>query len=293
MNNLEIIYNYKENDELRLSFNQLANSVFGIDFENYYQSGFWKDRYLCYSYLDNNKVVSNVSANLLDLVLNGERFSAVQIGTVMTHPEYRDRGLAKELMNYVLQRYESSREIIYLFANQTVLEFYPKFGFKPIRERQFIAEVKTRNVNGKPLRKLDMSNKDDLKLIIRLAVERKPVSQILGVENAQHLLFFYCLYAYSDDLYYLEDLEIIIIFKVEQREIHIYDVISHENIGFDPIINRIAFSGIDQVVFHYTPDYPDVAVEAVPLEGYHDTFFVRSQSVEIPEFIRYPIIAHA
>jgi len=290
---LEIIHDYKENDELRLSFNQLANSIFGIDFENYYKSGFWKDRYICYSYLDNGKIVSNVSANLLDLVLNGERISAFQIGTVMTHPEYRSQGLAKELMNFVLRRYEDSSDLIYLFANQTVLEFYPKFGFKPIRERQFIAKVKNRNMDVKPFRKLDMSNQDDLNSIIRIAVERKPVSQIFGVENAQHLLFFYCLYAYSDNLYYLEDLEIIIIFQVKRREIHIYDVISRENIGFDPIINRIAFNGIEKVIFHYTPDYQDVAVEAVPLEGYHDTFFVKSKSVKIPEFLRYPTIAHA
>ena len=42
---LEIVKNYRENEELRHSFQALAMEIFGIDFESWYQHGFWTERY--------------------------------------------------------------------------------------------------------------------------------------------------------------------------------------------------------------------------------------------------------
>jgi hypothetical protein len=87
VNELKLIHNYKDIAEYRQSFNQLAKSTFGIDFEKWYKNGFWDDRYICYSYRDEDKVVANVSINKMDVILEGERKRVLQIGTVMTHPE--------------------------------------------------------------------------------------------------------------------------------------------------------------------------------------------------------------
>lgn len=38
-----IIKNYRDNKELRQSFNELARQTFDIDFEDWYQNGFWSD----------------------------------------------------------------------------------------------------------------------------------------------------------------------------------------------------------------------------------------------------------
>ena len=80
-----MVSDYKENPVYRQSFNRLADRVFGIDFEKWYQDGFWNDRYICYSYLHQNEIVSNVSVSLLDLIINSQSHPAALIGTVMTH----------------------------------------------------------------------------------------------------------------------------------------------------------------------------------------------------------------
>lgn len=40
-------------------------------------------------------------------------------------------------MNKVLEEYENKYDYMYLFANESVLDFYHKFGFKPVEEHLF------------------------------------------------------------------------------------------------------------------------------------------------------------
>ncbi|MBV7504031.1 GNAT family N-acetyltransferase [Bacillus sp. sid0103] len=102
MKALSFIKNYQDNKGLRGSFNQLALNTFGIEFENWYQNGYWTEKYMPYSFVDHNQVVANVSVNLLNLVINAEEKQAIQIGTVMTHPNYRNKGLSRRLIEMVL-----------------------------------------------------------------------------------------------------------------------------------------------------------------------------------------------
>jgi hypothetical protein len=88
MTSFAMVHDYKKNDDLRKSFNELAQRIFGIDFEVWYQGDYWNDNYICYSYTDHGRVIANVSVNTLQLVVNGQRINALQIGTVMTHPDY-------------------------------------------------------------------------------------------------------------------------------------------------------------------------------------------------------------
>ena len=73
MNELNYMKDYKNDENLRKSFNELATMVFGINFEDWYQKGFWNNRYIPFSYIDGDKVVANVSVNVLNLVINGEK----------------------------------------------------------------------------------------------------------------------------------------------------------------------------------------------------------------------------
>ena len=91
MSTYEFIKDYKTNDQYRLSFNNLAMETFGIDFETWYQQGHWNENYICYSYLKEDRVISNVSLNTMELMLDGKKQKAIQIGTVMTDPPTEDK----------------------------------------------------------------------------------------------------------------------------------------------------------------------------------------------------------
>jgi transposase len=53
-------------------------------------------------YIDHDEVIANVSVSELQMLIEGQEVSALQIGTVMTHPEYRGKGLARKLMECVI-----------------------------------------------------------------------------------------------------------------------------------------------------------------------------------------------
>ena len=125
-----IVKGYCADDALRRSFDALAQRTFGLTFEDWYQNGFWGDDYVPYSVVVDGAVAANVSVNRTDFVLDGEKKRFIQLGTVMTDERYRGRGMIRRLMAEVERDCAGKADGVYLFANDTVLDFYPKFGFR-------------------------------------------------------------------------------------------------------------------------------------------------------------------
>lgn len=289
---LKLIYNYKNNPLYRRSFFELAKKTFGIEFENWFNRGFWNENYISYSFLDADKVVANVSVNKMNLVLEGNRKNALQIGTVMTHPDYQKRGISKELMNIVLNEYEKEYDFIYLFPNQSALDYYPRFGFKSIEQSSFsinINEIKSTKGEG---RSLDVFKDKDIGIIRKLNTERRPISNIFGIENAEHILFFYTYNGFDKYFYYLEQENIIVIYSQENDIIHIYDVITKGEIDFYELLNKIRLNNAKKVVFHFTPDLLNIEVEPDKI-GDEDVLQIKSASAFINKSFKYPKIAQA
>ena len=137
----KIVKAYKENKTLRNSFNELAKKTFDLDFEDWYQNGYWKEQYNPYSIVFNNRVIANVSVNDMEFEIDEKRKRYIQLGTVMTEPKYRNRGLIRKLMQEIEQDFKEKIDGYFLFANDSVLEFYPKFGFQKCNEYRYSKAV--------------------------------------------------------------------------------------------------------------------------------------------------------
>jgi len=288
------ISDYKNSEKYRLSFNDLASKVFGINFENWYREGFWNERYVCYSFADGGMVVSNVSANMMDLTLGGEIKKAVQIGTVMTHPDYRGMGLSSKLMNIVLSEYTSKCDFIYLFANESAYSFYPGFGFGEARESSFSFEPEScRGESALNWRKLDIKNVKDLEILKRLAAGRAPVSAKLGVAKDSHLIMFYCLNFYSDDIYYIPRADTAVICRIENGALYIYDVLFETACDTASVLNAaIGNSGAHKVIFMFTPDLFASGLKGICEEKDYK-LFVRPREQNFPREFTFPRLSHA
>jgi predicted N-acetyltransferase YhbS len=284
---------YKNDEKLRESFNELATLVFGIHFEDWYQKGYWNHRYIPFSYTRENKVIANVSVNLLDFVIKGKKKRAIQIGTVMTHPDYRNQGLSACLMNKVLEEYKHQYDFMYLYANKTVLDFYPKFGFKPVDEYQFSMDYRSSQVDSTGIRKLDSRKIEDLNLIYQYASERIPVSKLFATENSQGLLMFHCIYVFGNHLYYLENEDVIVIFEQEGNQVHIFDIVSKEEVNIESILSKITNSNHNKIVFHYTPEYEDINTQTEIFNGDEVLFVKTSGSNQFPLHVKHPITSQA
>src|SRR6185437_7822671 len=130
MGKLTFISDYKKNDSYRRSFNQLACATFGLDFESWYQYGFWNDQYICHSYVDEGRVVANVSTLQTQLMINNERKEAVQLVTGMTHSAYRKQGLMGALVKKLVHLHEKQSDCLYiLIDNKLLIPFWRELGF--------------------------------------------------------------------------------------------------------------------------------------------------------------------
>jgi predicted N-acetyltransferase YhbS len=291
MHELRLVKGYKEQEALRKSFNQLASQIFGINFENWYQKGYWTDKYVPYSFTDGNKVVASISVNIIDMLIKGEQKRGLQIGTVMTHPDHRNKGLSRKLMNTILEDYENKYDIMYLFANDTVLNFYPKFGFKEVTEHQFSVEITGGKSNQTAYRKLDGTKDEDLHFIYQFASKRVPVSNHFNSENTKELLMFYCMYVFSHDIYYLENEGAIVIYKKEAEQLHIFDIISDRETNMRDILEQIADPNTKKAVFHFTPNCEGIPMEKEAFKG-SEVLFVKSE-LSLPADFKHPITAQA
>ena len=125
-----IKYAYRDNKELRDSFNELAEKVFGLNFEGWYQNGFWKEAYDPYSVIEDGKVVSNISVNRCDMNYKGKIFHLIQLGTVMTDPDYRGKGYAQDAIRAVEDIYGKDHWCLdTILQEKGNLHLYEKMGY--------------------------------------------------------------------------------------------------------------------------------------------------------------------
>ncbi|KGP91789.1 hypothetical protein N780_15530 [Pontibacillus chungwhensis BH030062] len=291
---LQLVSNYKDDAKKRKSFNDLAILTFGISFEEWYQKGFWNERYIPYSFVQGDQVIANVSVNLIDLVIDGQLRMAVQVGTVMTHPDYRNQGLSSRLMKKVLQEYEDACDFFYLFANQSVLDFYPKFGFQEVKEQTYsMSYSPPYPYLYSKLKKLDGTNLRDLSCIYEFAADRVSASEKFGAINAHGILMFHCLYDFPDDIYYIQEDDCIVIFKQQGGTLHLYDIISKEQVQLEKILPKIANGNDLTIIFHFTPELTEWPMRSERLNG-DDVLYVKSTgNGAYPELVKHPVVSQA
>ncbi|WP_019424540.1 GNAT family N-acetyltransferase [Paenibacillus sp. OSY-SE] len=296
MSQYTFIHNYKHITEYRRSFNRLAHSVFGIDFEAWYARGCWDDRYVCYSFHDGLDIVANASVTHMDYMLEGMPYKALQIGTVMTHPDARNLGLSRQLLEKILSDHEQEYDFIYLFANPDVLQFYPKFGFAPMRETSYYVRYLLGKTGRNAARKLNIDEAAEWELIVQKAAARIPVSRRCGVVHAESILLWYCMNIFSDHIYYIDDCDAVVIAERREQDLHVYDVVAERKLSLDEWLHHLAdhfaAEGEYRVIFHFTPDFDDIRPLSYEWDQ-PDTLFVKTDHVSLPAGIRFPMTAQA
>lgn len=313
---MKLISHYRENDLFRNSFIELAHEIFGINFSRWHELGYWGNRYIPYSYADGDKIVANVSVNKLDFIVEGESCRALQIGTVMTHPDYRSKGLSASLMNHILEEYKDQYDFMYLFANDSVLDFYPKFGFERVGEFLYSMKIGSGNETGflypkynssgsaeeskyasasseKVLRKLDIANTEDLQLVEKMVYERIPVSKVFGTANSGGITMYHVLNVFTKSLYYSEQEDAVVIFSKEDHTVHLIDVVSKAPVNMERILAAIADGVTNEIVFHYTPDYEDLEYSLRPYKRDGALFVRINGSRSFPRNVKHPVTSEA
>ncbi|MBQ7775007.1 MAG: GNAT family N-acetyltransferase [Lachnospiraceae bacterium] len=286
----QVINNYRKDEVLRRSFNELAGKTFGLNFEPWYQRGFWGENYNPYSIVLDGKVVANVSVNKTDMVINGEVKHFLQLGTVMTDEAYRNRGLSRCIMEQIMADYENKMDGMYLFGNDNVLEFYPKFGFVPAKE--YLYTKKVANTGECRLEKIVMDNEQAWKLLVE-AIKGSTFPYKMYMINNPELIMFYVSSFMKESVYYHKDSDTYVIAEVEGENLFIHNVFSGRVQDLETVIGWFG-QAVKEVTLGFAPwDGTDYNVAEFHEEDC--TFFVRGEQLAVMERekLRIPSLSHA
>jgi GNAT superfamily N-acetyltransferase len=285
------VVDYKNDDRLRKNLNSLTSKVYGFDFEDWYLNGYWGDYYIPYSLLDGDSIVSNISVNVINFLVKGEERTYIQIGTVLTVQENRNQGLSRFLLEKVLAEWRGKCDLIYLFANDSVLDFYPKFGFNRVEEYQYSKEIDL-EVSLSDVTKLNMSDNENKKFLRDKINLSFPYSQVSVIENPSIVMFYYTAFL-EDNVYYVKDLDAIAIADIEQDTLYLKDVFCEKEESLDRLISELINQDIKKVVLGFTPKDKTSFDENILIS--EDVLFILDDRWGLfdNEKLQFPVLSHA
>lgn len=238
---MELISNYMRDDTYRHMLNELTQKTFGFDFESWVTQGYFEGDYIPYSFVDDGRIISNVSANRMKFMQNGTMKYYIQIGTVMTDENYRKQGLAAQLMKHVIEAYEQECDGIYLFGDLSALDFYQKMNFKVANQYRYYVKDNVCNCEKtgerfKPIRDLGDEIKKSYLDMVRNSVHHSSFEQI----NKYGLQMFYT--AGLDDVFYAEDIECFIVLEQEECAV-LKSVLCNRKVALADVLKRMDLEG--------------------------------------------------
>jgi GNAT superfamily N-acetyltransferase len=283
-----IFENYRNDPNLINKYFDFIGQVFqGISFNQWYKKGFWTEQYIPFSIMESDKIISNVSAAFLNIIIQDKLYKAVQLGAVGTLPEYRNRGLSAYLMNYVIDKYKESVDFFFLYANETVLKFYPQFGFRELKEKIFIQESEIPRSDYCAV-KLNITKDKDYQLIFNLIKERKNLTRISGAEDYSYITMWHIFNTYPENLYYIGEEDVLIIKDEKNNILNIREIIFREAFNLKKTLSGIMESPeIEYIHYHFPPDQIGYHYDKIINETSH--LFILGKLELNNQLIKFPV----
>jgi GNAT superfamily N-acetyltransferase len=280
----------RDDETARRGFLSLAKAVFSLDFTPWLEGGWWGGDYIPHALLDGDKVVANVSVNIIGSSWRGEAKRFIQLGTVMTDPDYRGRGLARRLMEEVTARYRNLCDGMYLYANDSVLDFYPKFGFERAEEWQYRKPVQR---SGLPVRKLNMDDEEDRQNLLNAYQKYGNPCSALPVVGNTGLLMFYCAQFLKDCVYEIPSLGCVAVAEFDGDTMLLSDVFGADA-PLTEVLSALATEGTKSAALGFTPAHaPGFVCE--PRREAGATMFAEGTLIPLlrKNRVMFPLLSHA
>lgn len=288
------------------SFDALAHRVFGIRFEWWRQAGLWGGAYRPHVLARDGAVVACVGQNTITFRAKGENKSTVQLGTVMTDPALRGRGLAAWLMRRVLDSLPADTGLVYLYANDGARDFYLPFGFEAAQEWAFSLPGQAAAHGGATpcaARRLDLENADDLALVHRAAALGNPCADPAMRDNPG-LTLFHCLSWLRQSLYYVQNQNAVAAAEREEGVLRCLEVLGPPAVRLDRVLAALCGpdvqGGVQRIQLGFAPAAGslgslDAQLNTQPLAQPDTTFMVLKGSEDFVTAgrVRLPELSHA
>ena len=286
----QLLSEFRDEKEIREQFYELPKTMFYLDFKPWYEAGYWGDQYNPHCLLDNGRPVSNISVYHQKFMIDGEEKHLIQIGGVCTYEEYRNQGLSRCIMEEIIEEYKDQCDGIFLMANDSVLDFYPKFGFKESKEHQYVTYCKEVSQN-EHVRKLDPENEDDCKLVMEKMKEVNAHIQLATV-NQSELAMLYWKILKITEFYYIEELAVVAAMKCDENQVLIDNI--YGNVPIDEVITALCNKENTKFILGFKP----IELNTYEVEVFKEedcTLFILNKELKSTfdtKQLKFPVISH-
>ena len=289
----------RDHEGRRRSFNALTRRTFHFDFREWYASGHWGESYIPHVLLDGERVLSNVSVNLMRFDDCGRERNYIQLGTVMTDPDFRGQGLNREIMERVLEEYAGRADGIYLFGNDSAVDYYPKFGFVPVKEYESWMPCRENGAEPYGLKKLDPDRPEHRRRLCGLMEEyeiredARNENDGLYLSDNMGLYWFWIAAEYGKQICYIPETGNCAVLSYNGKKLYITQIFGKQKLDLFRLAKSFG-EDVEEVVLEYTP----ADREAFQTREYREedcTLFVLGQELlrTEQEKMRFPAMSHA
>lgn len=272
---------------MRAAFYALTQSVFGFSLEPWQRAGCWSDVYTCHSLMSGDLMVANASTTRQTLLVGGRQVPAVQVGTVATLPHYRNRGLSRVLMERILAKHAG--EAMFLFANDSVVDFYPRFGFRrkdPAEMQPIWSDGGQAAQPGESLQKIAPTDSRIPVLVAAHAV-RSPVFDV----ERDSIALFHVLQVYPEHVHYAPGLDALIIAERNGVVLDVYDILAARAPAPERLLVQLCRDGVREIRYHFMPDGFGLPFRMIPYRPRDTHFFVNEAFPVIGAPFIFPVTA--
>ncbi len=215
--------------------------------------------------LVNGEVVSHVGFLEYPLIIQGRQYKVGALHAICTQEAHRNQGLASELIQEALEWAKGRYAFVVLFTE--IPQFYRQLSFHPIQEYRF--HLRCQHPKGSRHLTPVISPKDH-SLFVQLFKTRAPLSNQMWVKDEGTIASFNTLFATYPvywSLYYSSSFNGFLSYLVEDRTLHLFDVIADKIPSLDLILDHLP-TPIEDIYFYFSPDR--LTDQAVPQPYLYD-----------------------
>ncbi len=276
---MEIVFCNHNDPDYQRGLNALLSKVF-FSFDFWFALHLWDAQYESYAIVEDGQFVSNICVFKSRILLRGQEHLALSIGAVCTLPDYRGRGYSRMLMEHIIARYPGVP--MYLSANQSVVDFYPRFGFLRVAERLPVSACCVDNATSA----VRITPQD----VRQYLADRRNLSEMLDMRNSFPLSMFHLHSgAYDNMLYTLPALGALLVAEQNGETLHIVGLFAKRELTWAQLAPHLPFSDVRRVTFGFMPDRLDIPYAMEP-DPNPNIWFARGVKSDV-EGLKFPELA--
>jgi len=191
--------------------------------------------------------------------------------------------------NYSIEKAYQKYDGIFLYANDSVLDFYPKFGFESACEYQFTCKVSQKaEYTARPVSLITAKERAEF-----LQNKNKCKSMNKTELFNDDLLMFYLTSVMSECVYYLDDKEAYIIAEKENNRLILHEIFYKKEIELEDVYHAFG-EEVEEVIFTFTPKIQEGLVCSA-FKAEDSTLFVLGNRLkdDLRQILRFPELSHA